>query len=465
VAQQPLTTARTVHCTRCGGDVPVTRAAAEVRCPFCQAHVAMPAWLQHELASYEGSLRQREQDLAREHAHGAMWAMYRRGNSGTGLVLLAFFGVPALVAGLGALGALLGMYSTESLAQNGAGVMPFVMYGGVGLAIYLSYRRWRKARDARPGLAAGQSAVACPTCGGRNVMRAGVATEQCAFCGATLLPSRTLMMRAVADAEAQVRAARLARYREEREGMVRVLSYSAGSQGFMWWYMGFVFALPVVGGMVALTGAALSDNPELMPGVYAGWPIVLGVLALLIALAMRRRDRRRRTGEALAALATQFGGEVRAGAQQLVGWLNALWAGPYDVRGLYAGKGHKTVPVVVGGYQVLVDLEPDGLSASRGGYEPRLLVLLAAAMPGAPEAGTSTLPETPAVRSAARWLRDAGFGVSAQSAGLLAAATPAVLARCKKHPELLAGLAPVVNTMVTLAHALDGAAVHPSPVH
>jgi hypothetical protein len=273
------------------------------------------------------------------------------------------------------------------------------------------------------------------------------------------------MRRALSPAEQQGHLARLAFHRAQRAQAASTLAMSSMiGRGMFWYFVVVVALIPFVTVVVCIVRLARivggdASDPADLPLFVVG-AVGLAGLILGVGFLARRSDRRRRMDDALGDLTRQFARRVFQRSDDLAAWLYSLWAGPFDLNHLYVGAGHRAVALEVHGYQALVDLELDWKRLGKGpSYPPRLLVLVAAVVPGAEGQGILPLPSHPAVAQRGRWIWDAGFEVHVQSGGLFAQARADALARYRERPETLVELAPVLGTLAALADALGAAPV------
>jgi hypothetical protein len=140
--------------------------------------------------------------------------------------------------------------------------------------------------------------------------------------------------------------------------------------------------LPVTaGGAIAFTVDLLTNDHSDTPaaGLAVLWLIALGNGGAIALIAGFRRERRRRWRGIADAIATRLSGRVWTTGADWVGWLNAMWAGPYAITNLLLGPYFHAVTGALGGFAVAVDLDPVPASSEHGA--PRADVLLAACLP------------------------------------------------------------------------------------
>jgi len=347
-----------------------------------------------------------------------------------------------------------GLLSSEAMPFLSIGFLVLVMGGTVATSLWLSGRK-RKARMA----SAGVTPVACPSCGAPNELHAGQTLETCRFCRAALVPSGTIMQRALSRVDEAAGAAELARFRAERRGMSALMSRGAHR------YTPYIIVgsfLPMTLGAAVIAAAQVVFDPESANLRAVAALFVLGSLnaGILVLIYARRSAIQARWQKVADDLAYQFGGRrVTTGLAGVVDWLNAFWAAPYEVNFLSTSAYQVSLVLDACGYAVLVDIEPSGAHAQH--YPARLHVLLAAAVPDAAVTRPSALPH--AAQAAHAWLGAAGFDVRLTRAGLLAIARPATLATLRRAPERAHLLSTVVTTLAGLARGAGAAPVSPMP--
>lgn len=440
--------AHTIHCPRCGGSISL-EGGHRPECPFCQARVTIPPWL----ANHQRGYRQAVADLSRqadeEQSRAAAWqAISRATIGGTFMVVpLLLLALPA-IAGVGGLALLARQGAIGPELARGMVAPVAAASGLLGVGLMLGYLLW--GRERRRGLALGERAVACPSCAGLNRIAGGQAAHTCQYCGAALVPSRTVAMNVLAEAQAQVHRQRLLRYRNERRARSRFTDWIGRSFSFTG-----DTRLLLLGGLIALSVAsAQARNTRQVQGVIAGWGGYLMASLAYLGVVLVRRARARRIEAACTELARQFGGELLRGRAEVLGWLDRLWAGPVLDAELSTSRYHRAVAVRSEGYHLLLELQPASTWFGALSGHRRVLVRVAAVLAPA-------LPATPAIEGLRAWLRDAGFSVDAHEHGLVLRGSPELLARIRREPELLLGLAPVVAQAGALARAADAGVVEP----
>lgn len=370
-------------------------------------------------------------------------------------VVLPVFGVLVVALVIGSFG-LQAAAAAELVDRNVIPVLSSVMVFGV-MIVTIAVSGFVAVRARRPPktASAGATRVACPSCGAPNLLAAGQGLETCRFCRAALMPSQTVMQRAVDVARAQRRAAEVQRHRAERRGMVAAMGRT-GANATPYIVLGSFLPM-TIGSTVVMAGQLLfGDRPPPLAGIAVLGGIASLNVSLIALVYAWRSHRRQRIASALADLTRQLGGDPLPGLPGVALWLDAYWAAPYELRYLAAGPYHAAARLTPGGFAALVDVDP--VSSMARHYPPRVHLLVAASMPD--DAATRSSPEVGASR---QWLERAGFAVTIAPTGVLARAEGRTLAHLRKNPEALHVLAAVLTTLVGLTRALGGEPVGPAP--
>jgi hypothetical protein len=215
-------------------------------------------------------------------------------------------------------------------------VLPIGIYAvfflGMGGVMAYNVRRGRRARASTPRVGA-----RCPRCGAPLAFEAGKVSERCGHCGSSLVAGTAIMHQAIDVARADLRQAAMARYRLERNAMSAV--YRSSASNVLPYIVLGSFLPMTAGGAVAFTVDLLtSDHLDTPPaGLALLWGIAVldaGAIAVIVQWRRRRRQRWRRIADATA---SRLGGRVSTTSTEWVGWLNALWAGPYAITSLFKG--------------------------------------------------------------------------------------------------------------------------------
>lgn len=376
-----------LSCPHCGGSFELVRLAQEVDCPYCGHRHALPAELLERMRAYRAIV---EQQHARMDEHGRHVAAADRfvqsyasrgGFAGAYLIVL---GLPLVLGG-----AIVG--AQQVLPEVGV----WFPVGAVALTAALALVVARvgfgtKASDTDT-VSVGAVDVCCPECGAAAVIAAGDALGTCRYCRASLLATAVAVGRGIDAAKAAERHGALQRFVKEREVMLHVTRPPR--------VMAVVVPLLVVAVLAGIVHAAFAQGETEGAGAVVGATVIIAAMAaVLVRQELRERARR----HAYRDLAHQLGGRLGYGVADQVTWLNRFWPASYPVQSLYT-EGHLIEAST--GYPTLVSLK-DG----------RPEALLAADM-------TSATGNAEAKRHE-RWLRELGFVVRLNDAGLWLEASP-----------------------------------------
>jgi len=455
---RPPSTAGTVVCEGCGGAVALGSLDETVTCPWCGRAQRVDPEVLARLSRYLEEVRGRIARAEEEKAQSALYDRYY-GKGGKAFAwkpqlaaVALFIGVPLSIAF-----GFVGLVKSGALPESAMRVMPIPMTGAIVL-MYVLYFAWYFSGRRKGGrVAVAAQAVVCPRCGAAGSLAAGSASGTCAFCGAALVPTGTVMRQGVEDARRAWRAARMERFRKEREAMRTMAGWSAGS-----WTPYLIigsFGFMTGAGSVIFSILMLTGREKRSPAIFVMWGITLALAAIAAGIALVRRARRERWAGALGALAASLRGETSPGLEGLVGWLNAYWAGPYPPASLLPGLYGASLRFVCRGFPACLYVDPVGVSDQ---YKPKIHLFLAAWVPGLSDGEGGEARLEGAAGDAARALRDAGFEVEVQEAGIRTAAPEGTVGAVRRDPHRGApALVPVFDAMARLAAALGAS---PGPV-
>lgn len=434
--------ARSIQCPRCHGHFSLEKLVASVHCPYCglpqrlDEHAEVRAARDYERA-VQGDLAQANQ----AHGHAAAWERwYGRGSGYGGLMLVYLLCLPLMGVGSMFLGPVLGP--------------------AIGGGVIVGYSIWYYTRAGRRGVqvSAGAAEVACPRCGAPNALALGRGVDTCAYCQAALMPSPAVMAQGLDAGRLARRSAVMERHRQQRSAYARMHRYQGWSQLLP--YVWLILAVPASGCiMIYMAARMLIRGEPFDPAVAAMGGGALAVMGGALLWWLGRRRRARLWQQAMADLAAQLHGRVLPRASGPLEWLNAYWAGEH-MPGYLRWSGMAVAVALDGaGYRTLVDVDPVRSNEQRTG---RVLVLLAAWMPGISDGtqGAPALPER--ARQAMDWLQRAGFSCSLGEAGIMLAAGEALQKQLRRNPAAAHGLAPVIVGAAELAVALGAVPVDAS---
>jgi hypothetical protein len=431
--------ARTIECPRCHGHFSLEKLMAAAHCPYCgllqqlDARADVRAARDYERA-VQGDLAQANQ----AHEHAASWERwYGRGSGYGGLMLVYLVCLPLMGVGSQLLG------TTLAPALGGAVI--------VGYSIWFYTRRGRRAVQ----VSAGAAEVACPRCGAPNTLAIGRGVDTCAYCQASLMPSATVMRQGLDAARLARRRAVMERHRQQRGAYASMYRHHGWQQLVP--YMWLILAVPVSAGLLLFRAArTLISGEPLDPAVALLGGVALLVMAGALLWFLARRRRARLWQQVMADLAAQLRGRVLPPGSGVLEWLNAHWAGEVVPAHLRWSGLAVAAALDGGGYRTLVDVDPVRSNEQRTG---RVLVLLAAWVPGVSD-GTQAAPALSArAHELVDWMRRTGFSCTIGEAGITLAAGEALRDSLRRNPAAAHGLAPVIMAAAELAAALGAVPV------
>ncbi len=436
-------------CASCGSAFQLADIERVVQCPFCGHVQDVDPDLIARLDEYEEEVRDQRLAAAIERRQAQRYDVWygrmRRGSPRT--VAAMTLGFMLLPTGVGfALWGLVSLMGEEAVGH----LMPYVPIPLMGLVfLFLAgWIGWMYSGPRRRRSVAGLESVAmaCPGCGAVNEIEPGEKTTTCSFCHASLVPSEPVMGASLAEAQREKLAARLERYRTEREGIAKSYSYSI--HGFAHWTVLGPFMLMTCGGSLAFSVEMALGREPFHPGIFLLWAMAFGCVATGVGISLYQRSTRRRWHAAMAAVARGLDGEVRTGMDGLVGWLDRHWAGPYDLRFLFAGKYAHGAAVTVEGFSGLLWVEPTPVSDQ---HPARVHVFVSAWIPGTADESDAPIPD--AARTLLEDLRRE-FDVQLQQGGLFVALDEFEVKALRRDPASAADLTPLFPRLAALARAL-----------
>jgi ribosomal protein L37AE/L43A len=455
------TGARTIRCEGCGSAIELAELAPRVTCDHCGRVQRVDQALLDELTDYRDGVRERlgEADLERRQA--AAWERSTAAMTGKSrafmyvVPILAAVVFPTAVALTWAILIQQGVIAKEKIFY-----LSYILPGCVALGLggyyawYFTRYRRRKRDRAEPVAAA----VRCPDCGSTNEIVAGQVIETCGHCGAALVPGEAARERGVDAARAEHRRAQMEKYRAERQGYAALQRAGMGPIGVIL-FAGGSFLLMLGGGTVAFTVMMITGDEPYSPLIFPMWAVTIALVAGIV-LAIRWINGRKRTlREGVATLVGTLGGRPLEGLPGAVRWLNAYWAGPIDPFEMMPGTYYGVGEAVVGGYRVLVDVNPKPASQQHRAWSR---ILLACTM------GDESLPDeresfpTDEAQDLVRRMGVAGFDVQVTDAGLTARADDDTLRGLLRAKQIAALSEPIVD-LVRLAAALKARPVDEIP--
>ena len=460
-----LCPARTVRCVQCGGAIAIGAPGSAPICPYCHHAQPVPQALGAELSRYRVGFDVERAKGAEHDRARTQWDRWYGGQTPGGqkrqtvlLIVIVYVAFPVVAAAL--------FMGAQALGVRGEDTK-YVSFLLLGL-LFTSVLGWqyvayvRRQRSARPKEVLANELLACPMCGAPHAFEAGAVDARCRHCQAPILPSPIAMAHAIDAAKLARRRAAMARHRSERHAM-RVLGASATFNGriAVWWSLGLVGG----GLIVAMTGATIDalGNPRLpttaLPTLGLVWMVMLAAAIVAVLVLQHRRRLRARWKSAIARVAEQLGGESLSGVDASIAWLDAYWPAPFSITSLMVGRSYQAAAGIPHGFPCLVHVDPMPMSTKGSAQEARIDVLVAANVPNATETSWPAIrPETAAILSG---LEHEGFAIHLHDAGLMAHATPPLLAIMRKAPERAALLASVGSRLSLAAQTMGGTPAPP----
>jgi hypothetical protein len=443
-----------IPCPRCGGIFPLTTIGVGIECPYCAHRFSLGADAVAELERYQAEVHAALGQAEVEQREIARWQR-RTASTGSPWFGLLWIAAVIIVPTLGSFALKIAAEQVEIQDWVGRSLSLALVFAPLALLTGASLVLGVQAKRSLDRASVGASRVACPSCGAPNDLGAGQALASCRYCQAALVPSRTVMMQAIGAARAAQRSAEIARYRTERSAAQLNLRRSAPSATP---YIALGAPLPIILTATIVFGvSAVRGDPDAPLPVVGGMLTLLGLnLCAMVGVYAWRSFRRARFTQAIAALARQFGGRILPGMPDVVAWLNAHWAAPYDVQYMSSGPHHVAAAIDAAGYAVLVDVDTHAADPER--CPPRAHIVLAALIPA-----SNQRPRSATAQASEDWLSRAGFSVTVEASGLFARAAGKTVLGLGKNPESIHMLSTVITTLAGLARELNGVPVEPLP--
>lgn len=445
-------TAYTIDCDRCGGKIGLAELPPSITCPYCQHVQAISPERRASLLQYQSDVAHALGRAADEHAKAESWDRWYGGRGGRSrnatLISMALFGgMFALLLVLGFVAQALVTSGDPSLRAFGELLMPIatpILVGAtvVGQIVWYYGGERRARRAATPP----RTQATCPRCGATNALAAGQVLERCTHCGASLMPSTTMMHAGIDAAEALRFRAEIERHRTERSGMASALRASA-SNAMPYVILGSWVPLtlfPVIAFTVDAIGKGTAE-----PGLVLLWAFAAFNVSLIVFVFLWRRSRRERWAWTLDRATIPFPHRPLVGLDGMVGWLNEHWAGPIALTEISAGPYFGATAIGAREYMGMVVLNPKRFAEGYPGY---VSVFIAAWVPAlhAPHDGGGQL-DARALAPQRTALDAMGFRLSVERAGLRAFAPEEVAQRLGELPNGGALLSQVVTILLDVA--------------
>jgi hypothetical protein len=443
--------ARNLRCSSCNAAFAVERISATVHCPYCGHGQTFADY--GELLAYEQAV-QRRADKASEQAMIAAsleaWTSSSRSDPKRRLAVAYGFmiGLPILLA------LVLVAVDKIGLLPKTSGPGPALAIGAVsylGLAGFLVWSFTGRIRSQKRQSGLRDIHVACPTCGAPGALTPGEAADNCAFCGAALIPSRAAMNQGVDAARLAAQQASLNRRRASREASAKAQNMGA---------FAYIMPILIVGSMLLMIGGSavgfsvqmLTGSEPYHPAIFLLWALTLAILGGSAVYCLRYRLRRDALRNGLEDIAKQLSGKVLFDADARLEWLNRYWIGEYERTGLGQSYVAAGAAISIADYNALIDID-----LRTGQPAPRVELLLAAWVPRVSDG------QEPSGRARDETLKHMGFHVRRTAGGLHAVASKEFIDACRARPESVHVLVPALSTLVALAKKHDCQPTGPIP--
>jgi len=455
------TRARTVRCEGCGSSIEIGELAPAIVCAHCGHRQAIDPALLAELREYGDGVREELEQADLERRQGEAWARSTAALKGGNRAIIYIVPIVLCAVVPGAVAAAFSiLVSQGAIAQEKLSyltyIIPALSFLGIGGYYAWYYTRYRSRRAAGPGPAAAE--VRCPSCGAPNRIGVGAVLESCEHCKAALIPDEVARAHSLDAAAEAHRRALMEKYRAERQGYASLQRAGFGPVGTIA-MVGGPFLLMTGGGAVAFSYSMCVGDEPYSPAIFVMWGVTIALilgLALGISTVKRRQQRLR---DSVSALVVSLGGRGLDGLAGVVGWLNSYWAGPIDPYEMMPGAYYGAGATNLGGYPVLVDVNPKAASQQHRRW---VRILVACDVPGASSADDSSAPPDVGASRLVQKIAAAGFDITTTGAGLLARAGDDILPTLTR-PEAIVALAEQITDLVRLAGSLGAIPVSDIP--
>lgn len=384
--------------------------------------------------------------------HANAWQQWSRMDEGQapGARMLKIFGwVLGLPFGLSMLAVLL--QNTGLVKFRGPEISIGLMVVSLGAVAYVISQSSGAKRGPLQRAQVGPTKVACPNCGARGALTEGQSVDSCQFCKAALVPTNTIMSIQLDAVKVELRRAAMARYREERLGMAKLMGFSAAG-----WVPYLAFGPVVVGwgiAMVYATIGMLRGTEHFDPLIFVGWAAYAAVIGGFLIFRAWRADKKEAWRNVISDLTRQFQGQLYPLVFDWVNWLNTFWPSSYKSTWVAQGSLACSAGLKVGGFPTLLIADPTGHDQHRAA---KLHILVAAWIPGPSDGTKQRATLNPQAKQAKKALQDAGFHVHISAAGVMAEASQKTIKEMRKHPTAAHLLASTVTLASEIAIGAGG---------
>lgn len=452
-----------IQCQRCGAGFSIATLAPTIACPYCHGVQPLPPALLHQLGQYQHDMAALAMS-ARASDEAAMRARLAQAEPGVlyrkGIIIgnLVVFGPMFLLRGAAWILREIGSIPEETQRDIKSVAdwisWPFIVAGLVG---YRGYLQWQEKSARRSPTVLSMEAVVCQRCGAPNTLQPGQVVRTCRYCRSALVPTHTVIRRAISAAEAEARRARMHRYRAER-----ATRFAVGLPAHILSLVAKAMLIPIaIGAGHYIPVIMLRESPDLAP--YAqmvtitGWILAGLVVTGIVMIMARMHEKQTRWATVFAALAGRLGGQCLDQAMFLR-WLDTYWAGPLPFSARQIGPYGGAVAAMLNGFPALVIVDLDPINEHD---HPVVNLLL-----GATFAGRWRSPHD----APSDWLYNYGFSVDDNEGGLVASMNNIIadmvghegvmrIERLTAHPEETLRLAEVLGALARLAAVSGGSPV------
>lgn len=446
---------RSILCNNCRSPIPVEVVSGTIHCPFCGSAQTLAPEIAEGLQHHERSVDQKMAAADEHYLHANAWQQWSRMDEGQGPGprLLKFY---LLVIGLPLVISMVAIFlHNQQLIKIEGPELSFGLMGVSMISVVLLIIKTSGAKRGTMRAQVGPTKVACPNCGARGALTEGQSVDSCQFCKAALVPTNTIMSMQLDAVKVELRRAAMARYREERLGMAKLMGFSAAG-----WVPYLAFGPVLAGwGLAMLFGSIemVRGTEPFEPLILLGWAFYAACIGGFLIFRAWRASKKEAWHRAISDLTRQFHGQVYPKVLDWVRWLNTFWPASYKSTWVAQGRMACSVGLNVGGFATLVIADPTGHDQHRAA---KIHILVAAWIPGVSEGTKKRASLNPQAKQAKQALLDAGFHVHISAAGVMAEASQQTIKWLRKHPTAAHVLA---STATLVSEVAVGAGGTPSP--
>lgn len=442
--------ALSIFCSNCGASNELEHLTSELRCQNCGHLESVDPSILQDLSAHDHkvdihleqtALEKEEADYWKKKVKQAAESTTPKGWLGPILTIVVFSVFPALMVLL--------FIQLGFLEKDFIRYTPFVSTGGtfVGLIAYFiwyfSRRHTLSISDEQPA----SSNIGCPECGASRQLRLGETTENCPYCGALLIPDATTRNDMVDVAIEQIRHAEMMTLRAEREFDMSSKDSSVGPAGFVLGMGGAISFITFLGA-AARTYLVITGKEEYSHSIIVHWLVGVAIANGVLLIFYKIKRRQKAVAEAVSLLAKSFGGRGLS-SQGILEWLNSYWPSPIDSMDMMPGKYHCGGSFVLGGYPILLDLNPQPLTVRHKSWAR---IFISCIIPGLSDGKVHMGEEGKPIK---KQIHSAGYSYRQRKAGFVFLTSDDIV-KGLFLPHNIAALATPITTMVRFADAHDG---------